>query len=147
MRRAVARLARVSREIESRIPSSQSKRMFSQVTINWTNKDGSITATQATIGSNLLSVALESGLDLEGGCKGNCDCSTCHIILEDEVFDSSEEASEEEENSLDDALELAPSSRLACQFCVGKEHDGILVAIPKTFTRLSEIKQANYETH
>jgi ferredoxin len=67
------------------------------VTINWKNKDGSITPTQAVIGSHLLSVARKFDRALEGACEGVCACSTCHIILEDKVFDSLEEPSEDEE--------------------------------------------------
>lgn len=153
MRKAAARCVRSSREIESVIPlfQWQPKRMLSdnqgkdKITINWKNKDGSFTATQTTIGSNLLSVALEFKVDLgEGGCKGNCGCSTCHVILEDEVYDSLEEPSEEEENMLDAALDLTTTSRLGCQVCIGKEHDGILVTLPLTYKKLSKIEQANY---
>ena len=41
---------------------------------------------------------------LVGACEGVCACSTCHVILDDDYFDSLEEAeeiSEEEEDMLD----------------------------------------------
>ena len=41
-----------------------------------------------------------------GACGGECACSTCHVILEQDVFDSLEEPDEEEEDMLDLALGL-----------------------------------------
>lgn len=70
------------------------------VCINWRNRDGSITATKARVGSNLLSVARKYEIELEGACEGVCACSTCHIILEDAVFDALPDASEDEEDML-----------------------------------------------
>jgi ferredoxin len=70
------------------------------VNINWKNRDGSITATKARVGSNLLSVARKYEIELEGACEGVCACSTCHIILEDAVFDALPDASEDEEDML-----------------------------------------------
>ena len=70
------------------------------ININWKNRDGSITATKAAIGSNLLSVARKYEIELEGACEGVCACSTCHIILEDKVFDALPDPSEDEEDML-----------------------------------------------
>jgi ferredoxin len=111
IRRAIVVAARYqpTKELGVLRPSFQwhSKRMHSHdhshdhgketVTINWKNKNGSITATQAVIGSHLLSVARKFDRALEGACEGVCACSTCHIILEEKVFDSLEEPSEDEE--------------------------------------------------
>jgi ferredoxin len=70
------------------------------VTINWKNKDGSITASTAAIGTNLLSLARKYDIELEGACEGVCACSTCHVILESDVFDELPETSEDEEDML-----------------------------------------------
>jgi ferredoxin len=70
------------------------------VTINWKNRDGSLTATKAKVGSNLLSVARKYEIELEGACEGVCACSTCHIILEDAVFDAQPEPTDDEEDML-----------------------------------------------
>lgn len=70
------------------------------VTINWKNRDGSLTATKAKVGSNLLSVARKYEIELEGACEGVCACSTCHVILEDAVFDAQPEPTDDEEDML-----------------------------------------------
>jgi len=58
--------------------------------------DGSETEVKAKAGQDLLDVAHRNEVDLEGACEGSIACSTCHVILEDGVFDSLEEATEEE---------------------------------------------------
>lgn len=44
-----------------------------------------------------------------GACEGSIACSTCHVILEDDVFESLPEACEEEEDMLDLAFGLTPT--------------------------------------
>lgn len=61
---------------------------------------------QAIVGSTLLQVAHKNEIDLEGACEGSVACSTCHVILEPEVYDALDEASEEEEDMLDAAFAL-----------------------------------------
>lgn len=41
--------------------------------------------------------------------------STCHVILDNKLFDKLEPACEEEEDMLDLAYGLTPTSRLGCQ--------------------------------
>lgn len=77
-----------------------------KVTVNFVIADGSTVSCDAAVGDTLLDVALDNDLEVEGACGGECACSTCHMILEQEVFDSLEEAEEEEEDMLDLALGL-----------------------------------------
>lgn len=60
----------------------------------------------AKVGDSLLDVAQEHDIDIEGACGGEMACSTCHVILEQDVYDSLEEPEEEEEDMLDLALGL-----------------------------------------
>jgi ferredoxin len=60
----------------------------------------------AAVGSTLLEAAHRSDIDLEGACEGSVACSTCHVILEPDVFDALEEASEDEDDMLDSAFGL-----------------------------------------
>lgn len=48
-------------------------------------KDGSEMTVQAPLGKSLLEVAHENGVELEGACEGSLACSTCHVIVEDQV--------------------------------------------------------------
>ena len=57
-------------------------------------------------------------------------CSTCHLILTQDVFDSLEPPEEEEEDMLDLAFDLTDTSRLGCQITVTKELEGMVARIP-----------------
>jgi ferredoxin len=70
------------------------------ITINWKNRDGSVLSTPAEVGSNILRVAHKNDIELEGACEGVCACSTCHVILDQDVYDELPEASEDEEDML-----------------------------------------------
>jgi ferredoxin len=99
--------------------------------INWKLKNGSIISTKANIGSNLMRVAHANNIELEGACEGVCACSTCHVILESKIYDSLPEASEIEEDMLDQAFGLTSTSRLGCQIKLNKkDHDNMLIKIP-----------------
>jgi ferredoxin len=49
------------------------------------DKDGSEKTVRAPIGKSLLEVAHENDVELEGACEGSLACSTCHVIVEDQV--------------------------------------------------------------
>ena len=69
-------------------------------------------------GETLLEVAHNNGVDLEGACEASLACSTCHVILDETVYNSLEEPCEEEEDLLDLAYGLTHTSRLGCQILV-----------------------------
>lgn len=81
-------------------------------------------------GLTLLDAAQAAGMPLEGTCEGQMACSTCHILVAREWFARLPEASEEEEDLLDLAACVGPTSRLACQIVLGDDLDGLEVAIP-----------------
>ena len=58
--------------------------------------DGTETEVVAKAGQDLLDIAHRNDIDMEGACEGSIACSTCHVILDDDVFDQLEEATEEE---------------------------------------------------
>ena len=82
---------------------------------------------EAKTGQNILEVALANHIPLDHNCGGNCACSTCHVIVR-EGFEKLPPMSEEESDQLDEAEDLALTSRLGCQVKVF--HD-IVVEIPQ----------------
>lgn len=76
------------------------------VKITYVNKDGSKKEVVGKEGQNLLHLAHENEIDLEGACECSCACSTCHVILEDKVYRDLEPATDEEEDLLDLAFGL-----------------------------------------
>ncbi len=82
------------------------------------------------IGLPLLEVAQAAGMPLEGTCEGQMACSTCHVVIPREWFDRLPRASEDEEDMLDLAAGVRPTSRLSCQIALTADLDGIEVRIP-----------------
>ena len=102
--------------------------------IVFVGKNGNRLTVEAANGASLLDVALANGIDIEGACEGCLSCTTCHVIVEEEFFELLPAASEEEEDMLDLAAGLKPTSRLGCQIKVSEEIDGLVVHLPATTT-------------
>ncbi|MBL8485760.1 MAG: ISC system 2Fe-2S type ferredoxin [Rhodocyclaceae bacterium] len=83
---------------------------------------------EAEPGTTLCDALLDNGIDIEHACEKSCACTTCHVVLR-EGFQSLEPAEEEEEDLLDKAWGLEPTSRLSCQARVGDTP--LVVEIPK----------------
>ena len=84
-----------------------------------------------TAGDTLLEIAWRHDLDMEGACEGSMACSTCHVIVDKQWFDRLSPAGENEEDMLDLAWGVAPTSRLGCQIVVTDALDGLIVALPR----------------
>ncbi|KIJ62103.1 hypothetical protein HYDPIDRAFT_136616 [Hydnomerulius pinastri MD-312] len=94
------------------------------------HKGTPIKTIEASEGDDILSLAHEWDIDLEGACEGSIACSTCHIILPPEQYDLLPEPSDDENDMLDLAFGLTDTSRLGCQVIVTKEMDGMEVRLP-----------------
>jgi ferredoxin len=102
-----------------------------RITIKWVDsKTSQVLEREAAVGSTLLEAAHQTGIDLEGACEGSVACSTCHVVLDHEVFDSLPEASEDEDDMLDCAFGLTETSRLGCQVVVTPDMNGTTVELP-----------------
>ncbi len=77
-------------------------------------------------------------IHLEHACGGNCACTTCHVIFK-QGFDKLSEASEQEEDLLDRAPGLTPTSRLGCQAVIEDPGAEIVIVVPRyTINQTSE---------
>ena len=83
---------------------------------------------EASPGTSLCDALLENGIAIEHACEKSCACTTCHVILR-EGQQSLTPPEELEEDLLDKAWGLEPTSRLSCQVIV----DGadLVIEIPK----------------
>ena len=77
---------------------------------------------------SILDIADGHDVAIDHACGGVCACSTCHVIVR-EGFDSLPEATEAEEDMLDEAPGVELSSRLACQ-AVPDGSENVVVEIP-----------------
>jgi len=87
---------------------------------------------------SILDVLLGHHIHLEHACGGNCACTTCHVIVK-QGYDKLSEASEQEEDLLDRAPGLTPTSRLGCQAVVEDADAEIVILVPRyTINQVSE---------
>jgi 2Fe-2S ferredoxin len=77
---------------------------------------------------SILEIALAHGVEIDHACGGVCACSTCHVIVR-QGLSSCPQATEEEDDQLDNAPGLTPQSRLACQTVPNGSSD-VVVEVP-----------------
>ncbi|WP_334187396.1 ISC system 2Fe-2S type ferredoxin [Noviherbaspirillum sp.] len=82
----------------------------------------------AAAGGSICDALLENGIEIEHACGKVGACSTCHVVIQ-AGFASLRPSRESEEDMLDRAWGLEPSSRLSCQAIVSTED--LVVEIPK----------------
>ena len=92
---------------------------------------------EASVGLSVLEVAHENNIDLEGACEGSLACATCHVILEEKIYNILEQPAEAEEEMLDLAFGLTHTSRLGCQIILTKELNGMRVRVPSATRNIS----------
>ncbi|KAI0672577.1 ferredoxin [Trametes maxima] len=85
---------------------------------------------EANEGDDLLSIAHEYDIDLEGACEGSVACSTCHVVIDPDHYDLLPEPEDDENDMLDMAFGLTDTSRLGCQVRLTKELDGMTATLP-----------------
>ena len=99
------------------------------VSITYIDREGEEHLIEGKVGDNVMYLAQQHDLDVEGACEASLACCTCHVYVE-KFFDKLTEIEEEEEDMLDLAPFLQENSRLSCQIILNKELDGIIVRLP-----------------
>lgn len=94
-------------------------------------EDGVEKEVEALVGLSILEIAHQNDIDLEGACEGSLACATCHVILEEKIYNKLEDPEEAEEDMLDLAFGLTHTSRLGCQIILTKELEGMRVLVPQ----------------
>ena len=82
-------------------------------------------------GKKLVDVALDNDVEIEAACGGELACSTCHVVLDKELYDRLPAKLEEEDDMLDLAMGLTSTSRLSCQLEVTDLFEGAEVVVPE----------------
>src|SRR5579864_2156545 len=109
-------------------PTSRPSPLMPKMT--FIERDGKRREVDAPLGLSVLEIAHKHGIDIEGACEGSLACSTCHVIVDSEWYESLTDASEDEEDMLDLAFGLTATSRLGCQIVMTEELDGLTVKLP-----------------
>ena len=83
---------------------------------------------QAPPGTSVCEALLENGIPIEHACELTCACTPCHVVVRN-GYASLGEPDECEEDLLDRAWGLEPTSRLSCQAILDQQD--VTVEIPK----------------
>jgi len=76
-------------------------------------------------GWRAMEVIRDWGLDIKATCGGACACATCHVYVDPQWLDQLPAPLEEETDRLDEAFDVEPNSRLACQILMSREISGL----------------------
>ncbi len=87
---------------------------------------------EAEAGSTVMEAAIRNLVPgIEAECGGACACATCHVHVDDKWTDTVGKPQPMEEDMLDFAYDVRPTSRLSCQIKVSPELDGLIVHVPE----------------
>uniref|UniRef100_A0A4W5KDE0 Ferredoxin 1 n=1 Tax=Hucho hucho TaxID=62062 RepID=A0A4W5KDE0_9TELE len=87
------------------LPYSRSEE---KVTVYFINRDGQKITTSGAKGNSLLDLVVDQNVSIDGfgACEGTLACSTCHVILDQKVYDQLGPIIDEENDMLDLAFGL-----------------------------------------
>lgn len=83
---------------------------------------------EAARGTSVCEALLENGIAIEHACEMSSACTTCHVVVK-KGYGSLGEIEESEEDLLDKAWGLTPTSRLSCQAILSDQD--VTIEIPK----------------
>jgi 2Fe-2S ferredoxin len=94
--------------------------------------DGTRYEVEAETGSTVMENAIREGVPgIEAECGGACACATCHVYVDEAWRARTGEPEPMEEDMLDFAYDVRPTSRLSCQIRVTDDLDGLVVSVPE----------------
>jgi 2Fe-2S ferredoxin len=87
---------------------------------------------EADVGSTVMETAIRNGIPgIIAECGGACACATCHVYVDEAFMSLVGDPQPMEEDMLDFAYDVRPTSRLSCQIRVREELDGLVVTTPE----------------
>ena len=100
--------------------------------ITFIDAAGQARTVEAEDGSTVMETALKNAVPgIEAECGGACACATCHVYVDESWVERLGKAEQMEEDMLDFAFDVRPTSRLSCQIKVRPELDGLTVSTPE----------------
>ena len=102
------------------------------VKITFIDAGGQSRTVEAEEGSTVMEAAIRNDVPgIEAECGGACACATCHVYVDDAWMEKLGKPEQMEEDMLDFAFDVRPTSRLSCQIKVRPEIDGLTVTTPE----------------
>ena len=83
-------------------------------------------------GSTVMENAVRNSVPgIEAECGGACACATCHVYVDADWAERVGAPEAMEEDMLDFAHDVRPTSRLSCQIRMSDALDGLVVHVPE----------------
>jgi ferredoxin, 2Fe-2S len=99
--------------------------------ITYIEHDGTERTVDAEVGATVMETAIRNSVPgIVAECGGACSCATCHVHVDEAWSAKVGPPSPMEEDMLDFAFDVKPTSRLSCQIKVSDELDGLIVRTP-----------------
>lgn len=99
--------------------------------VTFIDAHGESRTVEGETGATVMEVAIRNGVPgIEAECGGACACATCHVYVDDAWAAKTGNPEPMEEDMLDFAFEVKPTSRLSCQIKLRDELDGLVVRTP-----------------
>ncbi|HEY4199828.1 MAG TPA: 2Fe-2S iron-sulfur cluster-binding protein [Devosiaceae bacterium] len=99
--------------------------------ITYVEDNGTRYDVEAENGSTVMENAIMNAVPgIVAECGGACTCATCHVYVDDAWAEAVGGPSMMEEDMLDFAFDVRPTSRLSCQIKVRDQLDGLIVRVP-----------------
>ena len=100
--------------------------------ITYIDHEGTPRSVEGEIGSTVMETAIKNAIPgIEAECGGACACATCHVYVDEAFMPKVGNPGPMEEDMLDFAYEVRPTSRLSCQIRVSDELEGLTVTVPE----------------
>ncbi len=100
--------------------------------LTYVTADGTRYDVEAANGSSVMENAIRNSVPgIVAECGGACACATCHVYVDDSFAEIVGKPSAMEEDMLDFAYDVRPTSRLSCQIQVKDNLDGLVVHVPE----------------
>jgi ferredoxin, 2Fe-2S len=86
-------------------------------------------ALPAIDGWRVMEVIRDWGISLKATCGGACACASCHVYVDQPWIERLPPPTAEEEDRLDEAFAVEPTSRLCCQILMSSNLSGLRVRL------------------
>jgi len=112
--------------------ASSAKGRATMPQITFVDHAGEKRSVAGDIGATVMEAAIKNGVPgIVAECGGACACATCHVYVDEQWMAAVGEPSHMEEDMLDFAFDVRPTSRLSCQIKITGELDGLTVTTPE----------------
>jgi 2Fe-2S ferredoxin len=99
--------------------------------VTYIEHDGAEHTVEAELGSTVMETAQRNSVaSIVAECGGSCTCATCLVHVDEKWFSVVGPPSAEEEDMLDFAFEVKPTSRLSCQIKMTQALDALIERTP-----------------